>query len=110
MSPTSGIDVSVVVGAEVRLRLREECHVAKREGAAAMQQFPSADRRLYNLESAATYLSVKPWTLRHMVYANLLQTVELPSPKSGSGRPLRRLLFDKRELDAFVERARASVA
>jgi hypothetical protein len=66
------------------------------------------DRRLYDLTAAARYLSLKPWTLRHMVYAGQVPTVALPSPRSGVGRPLRRLLFDKRTLDALVDNGGAA--
>jgi excisionase family DNA binding protein len=53
------------------------------------------DRRLCGLHEAAAYLAVSPWTLRELVWAGQLRRVRLPR--------VRRLLFDRRDLDALID-------
>ena len=62
--------------------------------------------RLLDANTAARYLGVSYWTLRDWCTAGLIPAVVLPAlrPREGD-RPkgrLRRLLFDLRDLDAFV--------
>ena len=61
--------------------------------------------RLLDVKSAATYLCVSTWTIRDWVAEGELTPVSLPSRRR-PGEPLRRLLFDRIDLDAFVERGR----
>ena len=65
------------------------------------------ERRVYDADAAGDYLSVSTWTIRDWVAAGLLVPLTLPArpPRDGE-RPrqrFRRLLFDKRELDRFVD-------
>jgi len=55
--------------------------------------------RLLNLEAAAAYLSVSPWTVRDLEAAGVLPRVRVPLP---DGRELRKLLFDKADLDRLI--------
>jgi hypothetical protein len=56
--------------------------------------------RLLDLDAAATYLGVSPWTVRDLEAAGVLPRVRVPLP---SGRELRKLLFDKADLDRLIE-------
>jgi hypothetical protein len=56
--------------------------------------------RLLDLEAAATYLGVSPWTVRDLEAAGVLPRVRVPLP---GGRELRKLLFDKADLDRLID-------
>jgi excisionase family DNA binding protein len=56
--------------------------------------------RLLGIEAAARYLGVSPWTVRDLVAAGQLKPVRLSLP---SGKAVRRLLFDRLQLDLLVE-------
>jgi hypothetical protein len=56
--------------------------------------------RLLDLEAAAAYLGVSPWTVRDLEAAGVLPRIRVPLP---SGRELRKLLFDKADLDRLIE-------
>ncbi len=56
--------------------------------------------RLLDLEAAATYLGVSPWTIRDLEAAGVLPRVRVPLP---GGRELRKLLFDKADLDRLID-------
>jgi hypothetical protein len=58
--------------------------------------------RLLGIEDAAAYLGLSTWTLRDMVTGKELAPVQLVA----AGRPVRRLLFDRADLDHLVEAAR----
>ena len=64
--------------------------------AAAQGGFP---RRLLDLDAAAAYLSVSPWIVRDLEAAGVLPRVRVPLP---DGRELRKLLFDKADLDRLI--------
>jgi hypothetical protein len=55
--------------------------------------------RLLNLDTAATYLSMSPWTIRDLEAAGVLPRVRVPLPRGGE---LRKLLFDKADLDRLI--------
>jgi hypothetical protein len=55
--------------------------------------------RLLDLDAAAAYLSVSPWTVRDLEAAGVLPRVRVPLP---DGRELRKLLFDKVDLDRLI--------
>ena len=55
--------------------------------------------RLLDLQAAAAYLSVSPWTIRDLEAAGTLKRVRVPT---ASGE-LRKLLFDRADLDHLVE-------
>jgi len=56
--------------------------------------------RLLNLKAAANYLGVSPWTIRDLEAKGVLKRVTVPLP---SGMELRKLLFDKVDLDCLIE-------
>lgn len=56
--------------------------------------------RLLELEAAAAYLGVSPWTVRDLEAAGTIKRVRVPLPH---GRELRKLLFDKMDLDRLIE-------
>jgi hypothetical protein len=62
----------------------------------------SVPARLLGIEDAAAYLGLSTWTLRDMVTGKELAPVQLVA----AGRPVRRLLFDRADLDRLVEAAR----
>jgi len=55
--------------------------------------------RLLDLDTAAAYLNVSPWTIRDLEAQGVLLRVRVPLP---GGRELRKLLFDKADLDRLV--------
>jgi hypothetical protein len=55
--------------------------------------------RLLNLEDTAAYLSVSQWTVRELEWAGVLSRVRVPLP---GGKELRKLLFDKVDLDRLI--------
>jgi hypothetical protein len=59
--------------------------------------------RLLDVRAAAEYLSVSTWTIRDLEAAGELQRVRLPLP---GYREVRRLLFDRLDLDRLVERSK----
>jgi hypothetical protein len=60
----------------------------------------SISPRLIDLRAAAAYLGVSPWTIRDLEANGTLRRVNVPS---GLGRDLRKLLFDRQDLDHLVE-------
>jgi len=64
--------------------------------------------RLLDLRAAAAYLGVSYWTIRDWVLAEYLPVVNLPPlrPREGdrARKNLRRVLIDRPDLDAFIER------
>jgi hypothetical protein len=55
--------------------------------------------RLLSLDTAAAYLSMSPWTIRDLEAAGVLPRVRVPLPQGGE---LRKLLFDKVDLDRLI--------
>jgi excisionase family DNA binding protein len=55
--------------------------------------------RLLSVKGAATYLSATVWFMRTLVWEK-----KIPSVKFGN-----RILFDRADLDAYVERAKVAV-
>jgi hypothetical protein len=56
--------------------------------------------RLLDLSAAAGYLGLSPWTVRDLEGAGTLRRVRIPLP---NGAELRKLLFDREDLDRLVE-------
>ena len=56
--------------------------------------------RLLDLHGAAQYLGVSGWTVRDLEGNGTLKRVRVPLPNGGE---LRKLLFDRAELDRLVE-------
>jgi hypothetical protein len=57
--------------------------------------------RLFGLKGTATYLGVSPWTVRELEAKGVLPCVRVLLPGGGE---LRKLLFDKADLDRLIER------
>jgi excisionase family DNA binding protein len=79
--------------------------VAEKAGKArrAEESLSAASGRLLSVEAAAVYLGVSPWTIRDLLHAGTLARVRLPL---GGERDLRRILVDRLELDALIERSK----
>ena len=60
--------------------------------------------RLLDLKAAGRYLGVSYWTVRDLVFGGLIPSVKIPCPRTNDGRTIRRLLVDRRDLDAFIEK------
>jgi hypothetical protein len=70
--------------------------------------------RVLDAPWSAKYLGVSVWTLYDYVNADLIQPLRYPglTPREGD-RPrfrLRRMLFDVRDLDAFVDRQKGGAS
>lgn len=65
---------------------------------------PGLCPRLLDLRATATYLGVSPWTVRDLDAAGTLKRVAIPLP---NGVELRKLLFDREDLDALIARWKA---
>lgn len=73
-----------------------------------MKPDASVAPRLFDIHAAAAYLGgVSTWTLRAYVADGHLRSVKLPSVRH-RGENGRRLLFDRADLDAFVESRRGA--
>ena len=59
--------------------------------------------RLLDAESAARYLGVSAWTVRDLEAGGHLPRVRLPLP---GGKDLRKLLYDRADLDRLIDRAK----
>jgi hypothetical protein len=67
---------------------------ARPEGAEALAP------RLLDLAATAAYLGVSPWTVRDLAWAGTLRRVRVPLANHGE---LRKLLFDRQDLDRLIE-------
>ncbi len=56
--------------------------------------------RLLELDASAAYLGVSPWTIRDLEAAGTLRRVRVPLANGGE---LRKLLFDRADLDRLVD-------
>jgi len=61
---------------------------------------PGLCPRLLDLGATAAYLGVSPWTVRDLETAGTLKRVRVPLPDGGE---LRKLLFDRQDLDRLIE-------
>jgi hypothetical protein len=80
----------------------------------ARVEAPNTPPRLLSLRQAAAYLGVSFWSVRDYVLQGVIPTVSLPAltPREGEGprRPLRRVLVDVVDLDAFILEHKAGAA
>ena len=60
---------------------------------------PAIVPRLLDLRATARYLGVSPWTVRDLEAAGVLRRVSVPL----RGRDLRKLLFDRADLDRLID-------
>jgi hypothetical protein len=63
--------------------------------------------RLLDLQQAAQYLSVSPWTVRDLEASGVIPQVCIPLR---NGRELRKLLFDRVDLDRLIESWKCAAA
>lgn len=72
--------------------------------ASGLEQSPLAQQasapRLLDLRATAAYLGVSEWTVRDLDAAGVLHRVRIPLPHGGE---LRKLLFDRSDLDRLIE-------
>ena len=59
--------------------------------------------RLLSVDAAAAYLGIGAWTLRAMAADGKVPMVTPPAVRR-TGQPMRRVLFDVRDLDALIEK------
>jgi hypothetical protein len=69
-------------------------------GVLASQAIAPMPPRLLDLGATASYLGVSGWTVRDLEAAGTLRRVRIPLPDGGE---LRKLLFDRSDLDRLVE-------
>jgi hypothetical protein len=119
--PAQDIDKGRLPLAAASMRLRQKPGRARKEvtGSIAPDNTSEGDRgrvpgkrtvvyeavssippRLLDVRAAAAYLGVSPWTIRDLEANGTLRRVNVPS---GPGRDLRKLLFDRKDLDHLVE-------
>lgn len=55
--------------------------------------------RLLDLDTTAAYLGCSPWTVRDLEAGGVLPRIRVPLPKGGE---LRKLLFDREDLDRLI--------
>lgn len=67
------------------------------KAAAALAAAPA---RLLDLDCTAKYLGVSDWSVRDLEVAGILQRVRIPLPRGGE---LRKLLFDRADLDKLID-------
>jgi hypothetical protein len=72
----------------------------EKHGAAVTTTVVPVMARLLDLDSAALYLGVSSWTVRDLEASGILARVRIPLPHHGE---LRKLLFDKADLDRLIE-------
>ena len=73
---------------------------------AADAETPALPPRLLDVRAAGRYLGLSYWTVRDLIFAGTLSTVKFPCPRAGDGRVIRRVLIDRRDLDALIEEHR----
>jgi len=62
---------------------------------------PVSASRLLDLQQTAHYLGVSPWTVRDLEASGVIPRVVIPL---SNGKELRKLLFDRADLDRLIER------
>ena len=77
----------------------------RRTGTGAPDSGAPVAARLLDLASAAAYLAVSPWSLREWEALGVIRRVRVPLPitQKRRGGELRKLLFDRQDLDRLVE-------
>lgn len=62
--------------------------------------------RLMSVDALANYMGLSYGTVRELVINGHLPSVRLPNPRAGDGRVMKRLLVDRADVDAFIEKHR----
>jgi excisionase family DNA binding protein len=65
----------------------------------------NGEQRLMSANETARYLGISYWTLRDLVWSNVLPMVRLPNKSGGT---CRKILIDKRDLDLLIEKGKES--
>jgi hypothetical protein len=95
----------VTVLADAAQRLRRPPGRPKTAVVAPSPDPPAAMvKRLLDLAATASYLSVSVWTVRDLEHAGTLRRVRVPLPRGGE---LRKLLFDREDLDELIRQWKA---
>ena len=79
-------------------------NAATERGAPVSQAIAPVPPRLLDLEAAAAYLGVSPWTVRDLEAIGTLRRVSIPV----GNKDLRKLLFDRVDLDELIEHWKTS--
>lgn len=91
---------------------RQGCELGQQEALLAQKgsDIPGWPR-LLDLVQAAAYLNISIWTLRELINDGSVPTVQLPRPQTARSQrrgaasdTIRRLLIDRADLDALVDR------
>ncbi len=101
--------------ADTRVNSGAKGHLLAQEAASPMGPVGQIPPRLLGLEATARYLDVSPWTVRTLEAAGLLPRIHIPMPPLAQTRPrngrngggsgeLRKLLFDRADLDQCIEK------
>jgi hypothetical protein len=64
---------------------------------------PSSSPRLLDLDGASAYTGIPYWSLRRLAASGALPVVRLPRPGATDGRVMRRILFDRSDLDRLID-------
>jgi len=76
--------------------------MSKKASSKPSASIPQAEPRLLNVRLAASYLGIAVWCLRTLVWEK-----QIPPVKIGKAR---RLLFDRADLDAFIDAQKKEAA
>jgi hypothetical protein len=71
-----------------------------RDSTVVQQTVAPVTPRLLDLHTAAAYSGVSEWTVRDLEAAGTVPRIRIPLPNAGE---LRKLLFDRRDLDCLVD-------
>ena len=85
--------------------------MARRPASAFQAPLVPLSARLLDLPTAAAYLGVSLWAIRDLEAAGTLSRVRVPLPPDRRGRrrggELRKLLYDRADLDRLIDRWKA---
>ena len=70
------------------------------DGAQVQSTVAPVSPRLLDLHTAAAYLGVSEWTVRDLEAAGTVPRIRIPLPNAGE---LRKLLFDRTDLDRLID-------
>ena len=97
--PPTAPESPAAVTSRLRTPARTRENTGRNDGAGAYET--PAPRRLLALRATAAYLGLAPWTVRELEWSGVLRRVCVPLPNGGE---LHKLLFDRADLDALIDR------
>jgi hypothetical protein len=59
--------------------------------------------RLLDLRAASAHSGIPLWTLRRLIWNGAIHVVRLPSLDGREGKPMRRVLLDRADLDRWID-------